>query len=147
MVRSFPLLLTLMLALTRTTSSTDATYFPGRSATIFYRPPPSGVDAHTTFAPTSSTDSADAQAYASPSSASHLAPSASPSAKGPLDTIKDKLASALPSLSGAGEGEQKGSASRDIEIGSLGILHPSVLGAYELDFPCSTLEFDVEPFL
>lgn len=36
---------------------------------------------------------------------------------------------------------------KDVKIGSLGILHPSVLKAYELDYPASTLEFDVEPFL
>lgn len=36
---------------------------------------------------------------------------------------------------------------RDVLIGSIGILHPTVLKAYELDFPCSAVEFDVEPFL
>ncbi|GAA5866992.1 hypothetical protein JCM8547_008401 [Rhodosporidiobolus lusitaniae] len=143
-------------------ASDDATFFPGRSATIYYRPPPSGIDAHATLAPVPSADPADAQAV--PSSASFLAPSSSPSAssqpatakeqaddsKGPLDSIKDKLASALPAVGAVAESLSAPATkvgARDVKIGELGILHPTVLQAYELDFPCSTLEFDVEPFL
>lgn len=74
---------------------------------------------------------------------------------GPLDTIKQSLASVLPGHHGKDKldkAEEKvekvlGGGSRDVEIGSIGILHPSVLKAYELDFPCSTLEFDIEQFL
>jgi phenylalanyl-tRNA synthetase beta chain len=70
--------------------------------------------------------------------ASELAdPTPSPPVKSnPLSTIAESLKSALP-----------GSKSRDIVIGSLGILHPSVLGKFELSRPCSTLEIDVEPLL
>jgi phenylalanyl-tRNA synthetase beta chain len=34
----------------------------------------------------------------------------------------------------------------DIEIGTLGILHPSVLENFEISYPCSALEFNLEPF-
>lgn len=34
----------------------------------------------------------------------------------------------------------------DIDIGSLGILHPTVLEKFEIGFPCSSLEFTLEPF-
>lgn len=64
-----------------------------------------------------------------------LKPSA-PTESGPLHTIASALKSALPSTK-----------SRDMVIGSLGILHPSVLGKFELSRPCSTLEIDVEPLL
>ncbi|KAG6830833.1 hypothetical protein H0H92_014485 [Tricholoma furcatifolium] len=65
----------------------DPLYFPGRAATIFYRPPPAKTS----------------------------------------DTIKENI---------------KG----DIEIGHLGILHPSVLANFEIGYPCSGLEFTLEPF-
>jgi phenylalanyl-tRNA synthetase beta chain len=42
-----------------------------------------------------------------------------------------------------------GAASRDrkdLEIGRLGILHPSVLEKFEIGYPCSALEFSLEPF-
>ena len=32
-------------------------------------------------------------------------------------------------------------------VGKLGVLHPQVLGAFELNMPASALELDVEPFL
>ena len=32
-------------------------------------------------------------------------------------------------------------------VGKLGVLHPEVLSAFELNMPASTLEVDVEPFL
>lgn len=34
----------------------------------------------------------------------------------------------------------------DTEIGTLGILHPSVLEKFEIGYPCSALEFNLEPF-
>ncbi|TDL29428.1 phenylalanyl-tRNA synthetase [Rickenella mellea] len=36
--------------------------------------------------------------------------------------------------------------SHDVEIGVLGVLHPSVLEKFEIGFPCSALEFTLEPF-
>jgi len=70
-------------------------YFPGRAATIFFRP-------------------AERKA-------------------GKLESIKKGIDSAL-------------HINRDINIGSLGILHPSVLEKFEIGFPCSALEFTLEPF-
>ena len=34
----------------------------------------------------------------------------------------------------------------DIELGSVGILHPSVLEKFEIPYPCSALEITLEPF-
>lgn len=34
----------------------------------------------------------------------------------------------------------------DVEIGRLGVLHPSVLEKFEIGYPCSALEFSLEPF-
>ncbi|KAH9062847.1 phenylalanyl-tRNA synthetase subunit beta [Lactarius vividus] len=35
---------------------------------------------------------------------------------------------------------------QDTEIGKLGILHPSVLEKFEIGYPCSAVEFSLEPF-
>lgn len=37
--------------------------------------------------------------------------------------------------------------SGEFELGSLGILHPSVLANFDIPYPCSALEFNLEPFL
>ena len=34
----------------------------------------------------------------------------------------------------------------DEEIGVLGILHPTVLEKFEIGYPCSAVEFSLEPF-
>ncbi|KZT42883.1 phenylalanyl-tRNA synthetase [Sistotremastrum suecicum HHB10207 ss-3] len=52
-----------------------------------------------------------------------------------LANVKETLKSAFSST-----------PTRDIEIGSLGILHPSVLEKFDIIFPCSALEFSLEPF-
>jgi phenylalanyl-tRNA synthetase beta chain len=36
---------------------------------------------------------------------------------------------------------------RDDQIGVLGIIHPTVLTKFEITFPCSALEFTLEPFI
>lgn len=118
---------------------TDPTYFPNRSAKIFYRPP-LVAGAHITFAPVASADAANATATVQ-STPSTPAPTQETSS-GPLDKIKEALSSALP-----GSGAKAGPGARDVEIGQIGILHPSVLKSFELDYPCSSLEFDVEQFL
>lgn len=106
----------------------DATYFPNRAAKIYFRPP-LVAGAHLTFAPVASFDAANATGKAQgPTS---VEPTST------FDNLKEKLVAALPSSG----------TSRDVEIGSIGILHPTVLKAYELDFPCSAMEFDVDPFL
>jgi phenylalanyl-tRNA synthetase beta chain len=35
---------------------------------------------------------------------------------------------------------------KDAEVGTLGILHPSVLEKFEIGYPCSALELTLEPF-
>lgn len=85
-------------------SLSDPTFFPGRAATIYFRPPPEGHQAgkgHST-----------------------------------IQTIKRTIQQS-PLLD---------STSGDIEIGLLGILHPSVLEKFEISYPCSALEFTLEPF-
>lgn len=72
----------------------DPTFFPGRAATIYYRPL---------------------------KSASGLA------------TFKRTLKAAF-------------NDSDDLEVGVLGILHPSVLEKFEITYPCSAVEFNLEPF-
>ncbi|KIY74100.1 phenylalanyl-tRNA synthetase subunit beta [Cylindrobasidium torrendii FP15055 ss-10] len=75
----------------------DPAYFPGRAATIYYRPP---------------------QAK-----------------RGALAAIKGKVEAALHKVP---EG--------DIELGALGILHPTVLEKFDIGYPVSTVEFNLEPF-
>jgi phenylalanyl-tRNA synthetase beta chain len=54
--------------------------------------------------------------------------------------MKEALSKALPSLVPSATGA-------DLEIGVLGVLHPEVLEKFEIEYPCSSLEFDLEPFL
>lgn len=105
----------------------DATFFPGRVASIFYRPPP--AVSH----PAPLQDHLDPDPAAVPASAP---------ASGALETMKETLAKALPALAG-----KAAAAGGDLEIGVLGILHPEVLAKFEIDYPCSSIEFDLQPFL
>ncbi|GAA5846986.1 hypothetical protein JCM5353_008622 [Sporobolomyces roseus] len=145
-------------------SSEDATYFPGRSATIYYRQSKTN-SAPARLAPLESADPSDASVATSAPSTSTDTPAStaesSPSHTGPLGNLKSKLSAALPSVLKKSHHHDDNETStttssspasapvpqRDVAIGSLGILHPSVLKSYELDYPCSTLEFDLEPFL
>ncbi len=103
----------------------DATYFPGRAATIYYRPKP---------ATHSQTDVLHAPATST-------APTTETAEKSsPLHTITEALKAALPTASAWTTG-------KDIQIGTLGILHPSVLEKFSIVNPCSALEIDVESFL
>ena len=79
-----------------TATLADPTFFPGRAATIYYRP------------------------------------------------SKELSGSGLAAL----KRTLKGALGRpdDLEIGVLGILHPSVLEKFEISYPCSALEFTLEPF-
>ncbi|KAJ9121957.1 hypothetical protein QFC24_004540 [Naganishia onofrii] len=100
----------------------DEMYFPGRAATIHYRPRPS----------------TDASSTATPMGPLSTAGSA-------LETVAQALKDALPSTTATASNgtQEKG----DLQIGSLGILHPSVLDNFALVNPCSVLEINVEPFL
>lgn len=108
--------------------SIDATYFPGRAATIHYRPA-SPIPADSVTNDTLHSDAV-----------SDEAPAPEKSTLSPLHTIASALKSALPSSS-------KAAAPKDILLGSLGILHPSVLERFSIAHPCSALEIDVEAFL
>ncbi|KAG5648942.1 hypothetical protein DXG03_000291 [Asterophora parasitica] len=74
--------------------SNDPVYFPGRAATIYYRPPPTKATG--------------------------------------LAAVKEAALHV--------------GSTQDVEIGTLGILHPSVLTKFEIGYPCSALEFTLEPF-
>jgi len=58
---------------------------------------------------------------------------APPQEKGTLSSVKRDIRAAL-------------GASGDQEIGVLGILHPTVLEKFEIPYPCSAVEFTLEPF-
>lgn len=92
-----------------TNSLVDEMYFPGRAATIYYRPRPSTAQPEKTGSA--------------------------------LETVAQALKDALPTSASSQE------SSSDMVIGSLGILHPSVLENFSLVNPCSVLEINVEPFL
>lgn len=64
-------------------------------------------------------------------------PKAAAAAGSALETVAGALKGALPGAA----------AARDIKLGSLGILHPTVLANFELTRPASALEIDVEPLL
>ncbi|KDN53536.1 putative FRS1-phenylalanyl-tRNA synthetase, beta subunit, cytosolic [Tilletiaria anomala UBC 951] len=101
--------------------SEDTTFFPGRGASIVYRPPPS------TVASTGAAEKENASLKDKAASA--------------LENVKEALSSALPAV-----GKAKASMS-DVVIGRIGVVHPDVLRKFEIDFPCSALEFDLEVFL
>lgn len=73
----------------------DPAFFPGRSATIYYR--------------------------------------AARQKNSTLSTLKRDVQAAL-------------HIKNDMQIGTLGILHPSVLTKFEIGYPCSALEFTLDPF-
>nr|ODO02713.1 phenylalanine-tRNA ligase, beta subunit [Cryptococcus depauperatus CBS 7855] len=60
--------------------------------------------------------------------------------KSPLQSFVFDIKSALPSAKGT-------VWEKDINIGSLGVLHPTVLNNFDLVRPCSSLEIDIEPLL
>lgn len=55
------------------------------------------------------------------------------SKKGALADIKQEVQAAL-------------HINKDLAIGALGILHPTVLEKFDIGYPCSALEFNLEPF-
>ncbi|KAJ7765004.1 hypothetical protein DFH07DRAFT_1015589 [Mycena maculata] len=75
--------------------TSDPMFFPGRAATIYYRPPPVKQSA--------------------------------------LSAVKQEIESAL-------------HLEQDMKLGTLGILHPTVLEKFDIGYPCSSLEFSLEPF-
>ncbi|QRV72477.1 phenylalanyl-tRNA synthetase beta chain [Ceratobasidium sp. AG-Ba] len=137
----------------------DETYFPGRAAKIFYRPrkgtaarEPKPLLEDPTVMDTASSKSASSAPL--PTSTSSSQPSTNTTTS-VLSTITEKVKSVLPTSSSSGKKFKEGSAESThaaradgaIEIGSLGILHPSVLTNFEIPYPCSALEFDLAPFV
>jgi phenylalanyl-tRNA synthetase beta chain len=103
-------------------------YFPGRAASIYYRRSASAKQDQ---------ERQDTSAVkALPSHESNTNPS------GVLGTVTKALRDALPGAAGA-----NGPQTEDICIGSLGILHPTVLSNFSILNPCSSVEIDIEPFL
>ncbi|KAH7916171.1 hypothetical protein BJ138DRAFT_1122084 [Hygrophoropsis aurantiaca] len=86
----------------------DPAYFPGRAATIFYRPPPAK----------------------------------STSATSKLDTLTKEVEFIASEI----KASLHISHPSDLAVGTLGVLHPSVLEKFEITYPCSALEFNLEPF-
>ena len=74
----------------------DPAYFPGRCATIHYRP--------------------------------------APVKHSKLSELKEDIKATL-------------HTKKDLVIGELGVLHPSVLEKFEISYPCSALEFALEPWV
>lgn len=115
-------------------------YFPGRSAEIYYRPGKSS----TTSNSSSKDDQTPKDAPPTEPFSSNPPPNEIESNKSsinPLDSVKSALSEALPYLSNLKD------AGKDIKIGHIGVLHPEVLQKFEIDYPCSAVEFCIEPFL
>ena len=100
----------------------DSTFFPGRAARIFYRP-----NANPPYS--------SSQMSQGMQGVEEQPPSTSEQKTSVFDSIKAKFTSALPL-----------SSPKDLNIGIIGILHPSVLEKFEISYPCSALEFTLEPF-
>lgn len=58
-------------------------------------------------------------------------------ASGPIAAVKEAVSAAVSKLQSTG----------DVEIGLIGILHPTVVEKFEIPYPCSALEFTLEPFM
>jgi len=101
----------------------DDTFFPDRAAKIYYRA-------------ASATHSVQGNPNASASASS----SAEKGSESPLHNIKEKFASALPQV-GSSSTAVAGSGK---EIGIMGIVHPTVLQNFDLEYPCSVFELTLE---
>lgn len=95
----------------------NSTFFPGRAATIHLRLP---------------------KVQYNPGAATDAKPKQENKGASALDTVKDALEKVLPSTT-TSEGDQV--------VGHIGVLHPQVLKNFAIDYPCSALEFNLQPFL
>ncbi|KAL9935462.1 hypothetical protein V8E36_005810 [Tilletia maclaganii] len=124
----------------------DSTFFPGRAAAIYYRPAPA-ASSPATAAPTASlgalSDEKPAAVGAGASLVTSAAKATDSSATSALDTVKTHLGAAL----GPVLPSKAWNPATDVQIGQLGVLHPSVLEKFEIGYPCSAMEFNVEVFL
>ncbi|KZT50432.1 phenylalanyl-tRNA synthetase [Calocera cornea HHB12733] len=111
--------------------ASNPTYFPGRAATIHYRPKPdSSYPVNSSMAAALDEPAASKEETSVPI---HTPSGPQPNGNSTVEALKSAVSSLVPSVN-------------DIELGMLGILHPSVLEKFEIDFPCSALEFNLEPF-
>lgn len=104
----------------------DKTYFPGRAAGIYLRQPKKAIESD----PQVPLIDAEAQ---QPAPQTVQTEAADP--KSALDTIKSVLTSVLPSTDATND---------DVQIGSIGVLHPDVLAKFDLHYPCSAMELNIE---
>jgi phenylalanyl-tRNA synthetase beta chain len=140
-------------------ASDNPTYFPGRAASIYYRAPPQApattddLSSHgppsapildsavTSKAQSGSTDLEQPQTSTSEKVSEAVASTVESMGKALADILGGSsdtaLARRMQAIGGKG----------DIEIGHIGVLHPEVLAAFDLDLPCSAMEFDLEVFL
>lgn len=123
-------------------STVDATFFPDRAAKIFYRPASDSTSQHAHLLDTGASAYNELETNVPATEPAFVKAAAEPkNAEGQstLDALKEKVKAALPSA-----GEAKAAVTGDVEIGIMGILHPTVLHNYELDYPCSLFEFTLE---
>jgi phenylalanyl-tRNA synthetase beta chain len=143
-------------------TSTSPTFFPGRAATIHYRAPmpvtTSTQDAKVAPPVLDSTVKSNTTATTIDDTTETSKPQADAKGERVTDTLSttvDAMGKALADILGGNNqssllrklksaGDKGGG---DIEIGQIGVLHPEVLSAFELDLPCSAMEFDLEVFL
>lgn len=106
----------------------NATFFPGRAATIHLRLP-----SH----------------HHNPGTATDAPPrsGAVETAASALHTVKTALENALPTTSTSTSTPDPVRNYTDHLVGHLGVLHPHVLHHFAIDYPCSALEFNLHPFL
>ncbi|CAO1619478.1 unnamed protein product [Sympodiomycopsis kandeliae] len=118
--------------------SQDETYLPGRAAVIKYRPGPtsSSEDSLSSTGPSSEPilNSAAVSETQVKSTLPHTSPQTTESSS-TMDHLARKLKQAL-------HLEKK-----EVTIGTMGVLHPLVLKKFEIDWPTSAIEFDLEVFL
>lgn len=114
----------------------DPTFFPGRAAKIFYRPKANAKEGASGDPLSNPSVSKEQVSVPVPTPA---APSSKPSTS-TLSNVKDSIKSVAATIIGSGP------KSRDVDVGILGILHPTVLANFEIGYPCSALEFDLELF-
>lgn len=103
----------------------NGTFFPGRAASVHLRLP------KVQFNPGAVTDAKPPQAEKTEKT-------------GALETVKQALEKVLPTTSGDKEDE---TTEGDRVVGHIGVLHPTVLKNFSIDYPCSALEFNLQPFL
>lgn len=141
----------------------DPTYFPGRAAKIFYRPrkgtetkEPTPLLEDPEVMNTASSKKDESAPLPTTSPATTTTESAKTKAAEVVSSITSTIKNVLPSKGepvktglkeGSAESTHPPRADGVIEIGSLGILHPSVLEHFEIPYPCSALEFDLAPFV